>query len=237
MRPRFTRFAFVLVAVVSLANCRSVENRPLDKARAGSIKTVAMLGISESKAVGLRDFSGFSGLGGAVGGAISGATDADRSKAFVAEYNRRKVRLASSMADALQQDLAKSGLEVLYLQNERPKLKDGADDYSHISTPANAILNVWFGPIGYVYPRFSTTYEPWMMVNARLVNGKTKEVLYRKTFSAGYETIIANTVFVPCSKTVRFSSYDALMGNYEQAIEALSDCQKAVAQQIVTDLK
>ncbi len=237
MRFKFT-LLIVSVAAVSLTGCASVQNISLDKSQAGPIKTVALLGVSESKRFMVRDLSGLPALGGAIGGAISGNIQAQRAETFLGQYNRGDVKLAKLMAGDLQQNLAKGGLDVSYLPSEAPKAKDGVDDYSHISTTADAILNVWFGATGYVAAgAISADYEPWLVVNARLLNGKTKQVLYQKTFTGGYEAKIANAVLVPCGTTARFATFDTLMENFGRAIEGLTDCQKAIAQRIAEDLK
>lgn len=229
-------FAFVAVLAM-LASCRSVENKSLDKTQVAPIRTIALLGVRESRAIRVFDFSGYAGLGSPIAAAVSADTDNKRSEQFVAEYNRGTAKLSSLIVNGLRDDLAKSGTEVSYLPREFAALKDAAADYSLISTDADVILDVWYGAIGYVQARFSTTYQPWMMINARAVSSKTKETLYRKTFSAGYETIVANTVFVPCSTAIRYDSFDALMQNHGKAVEALADCQKTVVQRIAADLK
>ena len=48
MGSKIIRF-FVLAAAASLTGCVSVQNISLDKAQAGPIKTVDLLGVAESK--------------------------------------------------------------------------------------------------------------------------------------------------------------------------------------------
>ena len=237
MGSKIIRF-FVLAAAASLTGCVSVQNISLDKAQAGPIKTVDLLGVAESKRFMVRSFSGLPALGGLIGGAISGSVQQEQSAKFLGEYNRGKLKFASMMAEDLQRDLAGAGLEVKYLRNESPKAKDGADDYSHISTAADAILNVWYGATGYVAPGAVTSdYEPWLVVNVRMLKGSTKQILYRKTFSGGYQSRLENAVFVPCAAKHRFGDFDALMADFARAIDGLAECQKAIAQRIVADLK
>lgn len=240
MSARFYEFTrnIILVTAMTLAGCVSVPNIPLDKVQAGPIKTVVLLRISESQHFIVRDFSGLPALAGIVGGAMSGAIQAQRTQTFFQEYNRGNVKLSSLMVDDLRQNLGKEGLEISYLPDEIPKVTEGVDDYSYISTTADAILNIWFGAVGYIADGpFSADFEPWFVVNARLLTGKAKQIVYQRTFTGGFKGMIPNSIFVPCGMAYRFNTFDVLMANFGRAIQGLTECEKAVVQKIAEDLK
>ncbi|HPR45488.1 MAG: hypothetical protein H6928_17180 [Burkholderiaceae bacterium] len=234
------KITLVLVTgVFLLTACVSTPNITLDASRSGQINSIAMLKIDESRRLSVRNLSGLAGLGGAIGGAISGSTSAQRTEQFAAEYSRNAVRLAERLTEDLQKNLASQGKQVIYLPGEVAKVKDGKDDYSHIQTKnSDAILSVWFGPVGYVAPGVvDAPYEPWVVVHVRLLQAESKEILSQKTYSAGYQAKLEGAVFVPCSAGYRFDRFDDLIKNFKQSADGLVECEKAIALRAAADLK
>jgi len=163
--------------------------------------------------------------------------DVKRAGKFIDAYNAGSTRLAASLADDLQREFMATGTHISYLSGEVAKLKDGADDYSHIQTDKDAILSVWFGPVGYIAAGvIDAPYEPWMVVHVRLLQGKTKQVLSQKTYTAGYKAETEGAVFVPCAKDSRFDTFDKLMADFAGSVKALAECEQAIARQAVQDL-
>lgn len=198
---------------------------------------MALLRITESQQFRISNLSGLSALGGAIGGVIAGSLQDNRTAKFVAAYNAGTTRLSSSLVTDLQSDFTAKGTQISYLAEEFAKIKDNADDYSHIQTDKDAILSVWFGPVGYIADGvLNVPYEPWLIIHVRLLHGKTKQILSQKTYSAGYKAKLEGSVFVQCSKDSRFDTFEKLMDDFEESIKALSECEKAVVQQAVQDL-
>lgn len=238
MKPSCGGLALLLIVALLLAGCASTANISLDKATTGRISTAALLRVTESQRVTVRNLSGVPGLGGLAGGMIAGGIQAQKSNAFAAAYNSGSVRLSTAIVSDLQRELAAVGTEVSYLANEFAKLKDGADDYSHIQTENDAILSVWFGPVGYVADGVvDAPYEPWVVVHVRLLHGKTKQILSQKTYTAGYKAKTQGAVFVPCATGYRFGTFEALMADFARSVEALSECQKEIVRRAAQDLK
>lgn len=236
MKLYCTRLA--LTTTFLLAGCASTPNISLDEAKAGPIATAALLRVTESQTFTVRNLSGLQGLGGVIGGTIAGVVEIKRTEAFVDAYNAGSTRLSASLVGDLQRELAGGGMQVSYLADEFAKLKNGADDYSHIQTNKDAILSVWFGPVGYIADGvIDAPYEPWVVVHVRLLHGKTKQILSQKTYTAGYKAKLEGAMFVPCSTSYRFGTFDKLMAASTQSVEALSECEKAITRQAAQDLK
>lgn len=186
----------------------------------------------------MRNLSGLPALGGAIGGLIAASSETSRTGKFVDAYNAGSTRLSTSLVDDLQREFKTNGIRISYMADEVAKSKDNADDYSHINADNDAILSVWFGAVGYVADGvLDAPYEPWMVVHVRLLNGKTKQVLSQKTYTAGYKAKIAGAVFVPCAKDYRFDTSEKLMTDFARSLEALSECERVTAQQAVHDLR
>ncbi|MWL91369.1 hypothetical protein [Cupriavidus sp. SW-Y-13] len=194
--------------------------------------------MSESNSVMVRNLSGLPALGGAIGGAIAGGAEASRNKTFVDAYNGGSTKLATLLVSDLQRELAGNGLQVSYLPDQFAKSKDGSDDYSHIQTDSDAILSVWFGPVGQIANgAIDAPYEPWVIVHVRLLNSQTKKILSQKTYTAGYKSKVDGAVFVPCATNYRFDTFAQLMADFEQSVKGLSECEKAIARQAALDLQ
>jgi hypothetical protein len=111
-------------------------------------------------------------------------------------------------------------------------------DEARKGSSADAILDTWYGSVGYVANGLITIdYEPWLMVNARVLDGKTKQVLYQKTFTGGWKANVGNAVFVSCATDARFRSFNALMASHSRSIEALAECQREIVRTIDLDLR
>jgi hypothetical protein len=123
--------------------------------------------------------------------------------------------------------------------DQKPKLAaDGkSDDYSDVHVDADAILSIWFGVVGYMSSPYSTHYEPWVLVKARLLDAKTKKDIYFKTFCVGYKMKIENVVALPADPKYRYGSFDDLMAHTDDAAAGLVNCEEMVAKQIGSDLK
>src|SRR6478609_2671031 len=91
----------------------------------------------------------------------------------------RSLTVGPELVHALQSQLAKDGYETVFLPNQRPVVKtDEQQDYSHIVTDADAILDVTFIDVGYVSPADSGDYFPWVCADARLIATKPKTPIY-----------------------------------------------------------
>jgi len=231
--------AAVGLAAALLSGCASVPNIEADKAAATQIKRIAVLGIHEPANVQVANLGGAAGAFGLVGGLIQGTTNADHSKQFAEALQQRKQSLSEPMLAAVTQSLKEDGFEVMVAADQKPKLAaDGkSDDYSDVHVDADAILSVWFGVVGYMSSPYSTHYEPWVLVKARLLDAKTKKDIYFKTFCVGYKMKIENVVPLPADPKYRYGSFDDLMAHTGDAAAGLVDCGEIVAKRIGADLK
>ena len=231
--------ALLAATALTLAGCAvSTPNITLDRSKTGPTTTVSLLRVTESQQFMVRNLSGIPALGGVLGAAIAGGAESTRNDAFIKEYNLGTTRLAASLVSDLQNELSNRGMQVSYLPDEYAKLKDGVDDYSHIQTNSDAILSVWFGAVGYIADGVvDAPYQPWVVAHVRMLNGKTKQVISQKTYTAGYRAKTSGAVFVPCATNYRFQTFEKLMSEFSRSIEALVECEKTIARQAADDLR
>ena len=229
----------VVLAAMALSACVSVPKVEADKSRLSTVKKVALLEVAAPKRVVVANQGGAAGAFGLIGAAIQGSTNENNTKRFAAELNSRNVPVAATLRSTLEAELRKAGYQVVHLQGQGPKLAaDGkSDDYSGVTTDADAILHVWFTAFGYVSPPHSTDYLPYMITRARLLDARTKSDLYLKTFGTGQAENLENVVAIPAPPDAKYGSFDALMSGFTPASEALLTGVRQVGQRIGQDLR
>jgi hypothetical protein len=229
----------VVLSTLMLTACASVPNVALDKAHRAPIKSVALLGVSESQNIQVRQIYGVASLAGVVGGLVEGSIQAKRAQQLVQALNDKHIKFGDVIVAELQKDLAQAGITVEYMPDKKPMVAaDGkTDDYSAIVTDKDAILNVWFGATGFVdAAQFSSQYQPWVVVNARLVDPKTRAIIYQKTFQVGYQAPIAHVEAVTLDPKYLYGDFDDLMSKIDSGIEGLSSGDALVAARITSDI-
>jgi hypothetical protein len=236
VKSRRYRLTLLFVAVLLLAGC--VSNISLDKTKTGPIASVALLQVQEPQQFVVRNMFVLPAFGGLIGGLIAEAVESKRARAFLDEYNQGSVRLSAAFVDDLQRELAGGSMQVSYLAEVAPEFKDQEADFSNVQTDKDAILSAWFGPVGYVADgMINAPYQPWVVVNVRLVHGKTKRTLLQKTYTAGYDMKPKGTVFVPCATNYRRDTFDKVMADIANSVAALLECEKAIIRQAAQDLE
>jgi hypothetical protein len=222
-----------------IAGCASVPNIEADKSTANQIKSIAVLAINQPRNVQVANIGGAAGAFGLVGGLIQGGTNADHAKQFADVLNKQKAPLGETMLAGVEQSLKDAGYAVTVIRDQKVKLgADGkSDDYSDVHVDDDAILSVWFTVVGYMSSPYSTHYEPWVVIKARLLEAKTKKDIYYKTFCVGYKMKIENAVMLPADGRYRYASFDDLMARVNDAIAGLVNCEEIAAKHIGQDLK
>jgi hypothetical protein len=94
---------------------------------------------------------------------------------------------------------------------------------------------VWFTSFGYVSLPESTDFVPWVVVPARLLDAKTKQDMFYKTFACGYD-IKANSVHIDSDVVYRYGSFGELEDQFEQSVTGLKACEQAAVAMIGQDL-
>jgi hypothetical protein len=229
----------IIPAALALCGCVSVPNVDANKEAVNQTKRITLLAIPEPANIQLMNLGGAAGAFGAIGGLVQGVSNADHTKAFVASLADHKISFNTPLIDALEGTLRRDGFEVSVDKTQRPKrAADGkGDDYSDIRVDSDAILIVWFNVVGYMSPPSSMHYEPWVIIKARLIDAKTKQDIYFKTFCLGYQTKVENAVFIPADPKYRYRSYDDLMENFSHAVDGILSCELLAARQVGDDLK
>ncbi len=228
--PIFSRI-ILIIASVALTACVSPEKVDLDKAAGAKIKKIALLKVNESQDISVMN-EGDRNFG-------RGSARETNSKILQLAINERKILMGPLMSAKIKEEFLKKGIEVSYLENQNTKFSadEKSVDYSLIETDVDAILHVWFDVTGYASPLHSTEYEPWIQVGAKLVDARSKQVLYYRIFKSGYGKSHKDIYDVGYNKKYRFGSFDLLMRNADEAIEGILNSHRMTATKIAEQIK
>lgn len=235
----FSRLQCLTVGLIAvlLTGCTTLPQTNLTADSRSKLHSIAVLGVKEPKSEAVMNFGGAAAGFGLVGGLIQAGVNASHTSTYTKKVASDKVVFAPIVADGVTDRLTANGYQVVKLDGQDVKLaEDGkSDDYSGIHTDADAIMNVWITTMGYVSPPESTSFLPWVVVRARILDAKTKQDMYFKTFACGYN-IKSNSVYVDSAATYSYDSFGDLEKNFDQSIEGLQSCEKSIVAAIGKDL-
>ncbi|MBP0712576.1 hypothetical protein GJG85_27865 [Burkholderia sp. MS389] len=223
--------------VTLLSGCATVPNTDMKPEARQNLHSIAMLDVIEPKRVAVVNFGGAAGGFGLIGALAQGAVNASHTSTYTDHVAAGKIVFAPDIAEGVAGRLTGNGYQVVKLDGQKVKLADDgkSDDYSAIQTDADAIMNVWFTSFGYISPPNQLDYVPWVVIRARILDAKTKQDLYYKTFACGYD-IKANSVHVDSDFAYKYGSFSDLEKNFDKSVEGIKSCEKLVADLIGRDL-
>lgn len=233
---RSKRLTLGLIAVL-LSGCASLPKTDLSADARGKLHSIAILDVKEPKTESVMNLGGAAAGFGLVGALIQAGVNSSHTSTYTKRVASDKVVFAPIVADGVMDRLAADGYQVVKLDGQEAKLsEDGkSDDYSGIHTDADAIMNVWITTMGYISPPESALFVPWVIVRARILDTKTKEDMYFKTYACGYD-IKSNSVHVESDETYRYGTFGSLEENFGQSIDGLRTCEKSIVAAIGKDL-
>ncbi|KVW37023.1 hypothetical protein [Burkholderia ubonensis] len=223
--------------VTLLSGCVNLPQTNLNADNRQKLHSIAVLEVNEPKAVGVVNIGGAAGAFGLIGGLAQAAVNASHTSTYTKRVANDKIVFAPVVADRVIGQLTENGYQVVKLDGQKVKLADDgkSDDYSGIQTDADAIMNVWFTSFGYISPPDTTDFIPSVVVRARMLDAKTKQDIYFKTFACGYD-IRSNSVHVDSDVAYSYGSFGDLEKNFDKSVEGIKSCEKSIAAMIGQDL-
>ncbi|KAG8155166.1 hypothetical protein [Burkholderia catarinensis] len=223
--------------VTLLSGCTTLPNTDMKPEARQKLHSIAMLDVTEPKRVGVVNLGGAAAGFGLIGALAQGAVNASHTSTYTDRIAAGKIVFAPDIVDGVTGRLTGNGYQVVKLDGQKAKLADDgkSDDYSAIQTDADAIMNVWFTSFGYISPPNQPDYIPWVVIRARILDAKTKQDIYYKTFACGYD-IKANSVHIDSDFAYTYGSFSDLEKNFDKSVEGIKSCEKSVADMIGRDL-
>jgi hypothetical protein len=229
--------ASLIVATTVLSGCASLPKTDLTANNREKLHSIAMLDVPEPRGASVVNLGGAAGAFGLIGGLVQGGINANHTSTYTQRVTSEKIAFAPVVNDSLTTRLSSNGYEIVSLHDQHVKLSsDGkSDDFSDVKTDADAILSVWITSFGYVSPPESSDFIPWVVVRARLLDSKSKQDMYFKTYACGWD-IKANSVHVEADAKYHYGSFGTLIDQFDQSVAGLKDCEQAVVAAIGQDL-
>jgi hypothetical protein len=236
---RFLLAVLLCVMALLISGCVTAQQIDLDKAANNRLRKIALMPVDPPQNVIVQNIGSPAMAFGAIGGLIAGTNDAGHSNTYAEMLKTRKVELASVMTAAIQDELRKSGFEVVTITDQKPKVSENGKtlDYKGIHTDADALMVVRIATVGFMSPQFSSSYRPWVAVTAVVFDAKTEKPIYVKTFSAGYEMKVKNAIHVDTSARFKYGNFDDLSARFDDSVAGLTEGESLIAGLIGRDLK
>jgi len=222
------RAACGCIAAMLLAACATVPK--VEMSQAASIRSVTVLRIVEPEVYPVVNLGGPTGMFGLVGGLVQAGLNDTHTKGYTEAVKTRQLAFAPPFEQEIADLLASAGYRVTRV-DARPGLQpDGKSaDYSGVRTDSDAIVHVWFTALGYVSPPNKMDFHPWVAVRARVVDTRSRQDLYFKTFSCGWKLSNDSIVHVPSLPRYEYASYDALVQDLDASAAGLRQCATDIA--------
>ncbi|WP_260858894.1 hypothetical protein [Paraburkholderia sp. BCC1885] len=226
-----------VVATTLLTGCTSLPKTDLASDNREKLHSIAMLDVAEPRGENVANFGGAAGAFGLIGGLVQGGVNSSHTSTYTQHVASEKIAFAPVVNDGLTTRLSSDGYEIVVLHDQHAKLSsDGkSDDFSDVKTTADAILSVWITSLGYASPPASSDFIPWVVIRARLLDSKSKQDMYFKTFACGWD-IKGNSVHVVADAKYHYGSFGTLIEQFDQSVAGLKDCEQAVVAAIGQDL-
>ncbi|MEX3813644.1 hypothetical protein AB3X96_25845 [Paraburkholderia sp. BR13439] len=225
------------VVTTLLTGCTSLPKTDLAASNRQKLHTIAMLDVKEPRGESVVNFGGAAGAFGLIGGLVQAGVNANHTSTYTQRVASEKIVFAPVVDDGLTARLSNAGYQIVALHGQSVKLaSDGkSDDFSDIKTDADAILNVWITSFGYASPPDTSDFIPWVVIRARLLDSKSRQDMYFKTFACGWD-IKANSIHIEADAKYRYGSFGTLTDQFDQSVTGLKDCEQAVVAAIGQDL-
>ncbi|MET3116021.1 hypothetical protein AAKU64_000224 [Undibacterium sp. GrIS 1.8] len=240
----------LLVASPSLALADVTEKISFDAASNSDLKKIAILRITPSQRITVKNANMAIAVGQRIGGLLpalleggaEGAKNGSQQAQYLELMKAKGITFVPEMLAALEKELSQSGYETVYLDKQRPILMEDKKtlDFSKVQTDADAILFVNYGQVGYSSPLLKSSYAPWVVMAARLVDAHTYKTLYFQSFNVTQvadKNTSNNLVAILPEEKYLFGTFDDLIGKFDLSTEGIVNCETKIAAYLGNQLK
>lgn len=224
------------VGALMLAGCVSFPQTNLDAKNREKVHSIGVLQTKEPAQESVMNMGGAAAGFGLLGALVQAGVNSSHTNTYSQKVTSGKIYFGPVVDDGIVSTLTSDGYRIAKLYDQRAKISpDGkSDDYSAVETDADAILSVSFVTFGYISPPEAVSFVPWVVLRARLLDAKTKQDLYFKTFACGYD-IKANSVHIDSDAQYAYGTFGKLEERFDQSVEGLKACEQAVVKTIGQD--
>jgi hypothetical protein len=212
-----------------------VPHQAYNKSANTHVKTIALVSVANPAeySVNLVNHPGMSF--GLVGGLVAAADVGSKSKTFTQQQVDKYLALGPELTAALRDELRAGGFEVVDLAVGPDARAEFLKEYP--AAECDAFLDTTIRGAGYWAQYPSTPYLPTIFAPVRLVDSRTRKVLYTtQIFNTDGNVPKGGTQLQP-DTAFAFADFPALKADPTKAADGLKKAARKVALQIVSDLK
>lgn len=226
-----------LAIAVFFTGCANIPRQSFNKAANPHIKTIAVLPIPTPKE-NFVDIIHHPALSfGLVGGLVAAAEFQSKTDQFTAVVKQNKdFNLAQDFVKTLQAETGSFAFQLASVDIPGDRT-DFLSDYSGIKSDADAYLDIVVRTAGYTAQSHSTPYIPNLHVPVRLIDAKTKQVLYSTLILYGDANRFLDATHIQPAESFRFTNFETLIKGQEQAAIGLKEGATKISQRIVSELQ
>ncbi|MBX3455487.1 hypothetical protein [Ferrovibrio sp.] len=226
----------VLCVLFLAAACAQVPKQAFNKEAHAGLKRIALFEPvkPDSYAVAVVHHPGNSF--GLIGGLIAAAEIQSKSNGFTTKMRELQLDFAAYLTESVEQALVAANYEVVRFAPNRPENRV-LNDYANIPVEADAYLDWAINWHGFLAATIHTDYMPSTRIYVRLVDAKSKAVLYSELIGYGFQYGAGEPVQLQAEPQHRFPTYGSLIDGAEQAAEALKAAAPLIGARISNDLR
>lgn len=226
MDRAFARLCLWLGAVSALGGCAVQSQVAFDPAQNRHIRTVALVNIPSPPAPTIRNHASPAGLlgGGLAAGAAAAASASENQDPLVKLLASQRFDFAKEMEQALTDRLRKMGYRVVRVEFARDNPYGLLNDYNKVPIGgADAILDATNGVFfGYSNVNLmDSKYRPHLHFYLRLVDAKSKNVLYGDELQFGYHNPLMSGSKLPAPDKFFYGSIEDVLADPKRTVEGL----------------
>jgi hypothetical protein len=222
----FARRALVAGMVVLAGGCAIQSQVAFDPAQNRHIRTVALVNIPTPPAPTIRNHASPAVLlgGGLAAGVAAASSAAGNQDPFGKLLASQRFDFSKEMEQAITERLRRMGYRVVRVEFARENPYGLLKDYDKVPTAgADAILDATNG-VFFGYSNVNLTdskYRPHLHVYMRLVDAKTKDVLYGDEMIFGYTNPFMSAAKLPAPDKYFYGEIEEVLADPHRTVEGL----------------
>ena len=232
------RWALIVAISLVLSGCASVETKRADRSATRTLKTIAVLQPLNEDGYTVWMYRHPANAFAVVGAFAMAADMGAKRDAFKEKMKEMQFDALKLINEQLTAELQRNKrYEVTYLERKPQSTRCSEEDYSGVSTTADAFLDLRVTP-GYAAEGPTTPYLPFYEVCARLVDARTKQVLYQSFMRYGTPAYMPEGMrSLGTGAAHGFKNFDDLMANPQRVIQGLTIGATSVARAVAADIR
>jgi len=223
----------VITAVLLLAGCVAPK-QTFNESANKYINTIAVIKPANPDEISVAIIHHPGANFGLIGGLIAAADISAKTTKYQESIVSVKVNWADRAQDRFMESLEKAGYTVTSVTKDKRVPGRYLEDYK--GETVDAYLDYYFS-LAYAASTPTSDYTPSVLLNVRLVDAKSKSILYEDQIAYGYHYSYGEPVHIASSKDYLYTDIDVLCNNGVISVEALKDGIYKVVDKVASHLK